>query len=152
MTPDSARADDAVLDAVARSGAVVSLTLGHLPGVALRPRIAALLPALFGVLQQIRAAGVPVICSSDAGIALAKPHDVLPYGMAAMVDIAGYPAVEALRAATSAAADACRVGDRKGRLAPGYDADILAVAGDPLRDIAALRDVTAVFRAGMRVR
>jgi imidazolonepropionase-like amidohydrolase len=50
------------------------------------------------------------------------------------------------------AADACRVGDRKGRIVPGYDADLLAVAGDPLADPNAVGEVVAVFRAGHRVR
>jgi imidazolonepropionase-like amidohydrolase len=58
----------------------------------------------------------------------------------------------ALRAVTSVAADACQVGDRKGRIAPGYDSDLLAVAGDPLTDANAVREVVAVFRAGHRVR
>jgi imidazolonepropionase-like amidohydrolase len=64
----------------------------------------------------------------------------------------GFTGAEALRAVTSIAADACRVGDRKGRIAPGYDADLLAVAGDPLINPAAVREVVAVFRAGQRVR
>jgi imidazolonepropionase-like amidohydrolase len=64
----------------------------------------------------------------------------------------GFTGAEALRAVTSLAADACRVGDRKGRIAPGYDADLLAVDGDPLTDPSAVRRVVAVFRAGQRVR
>jgi imidazolonepropionase-like amidohydrolase len=43
------------------------------------------------------------------------------------------------------------VGARKGRLAPGYDADLLAVGGDPVRDLDALRDVRGVWRAGRAV-
>ena len=46
----------------------------------------------------------------------------------------------------------CGLGDRKGRIAPGYDADLLAVDGDPLTDPAALRRVRAVFARGVRVR
>jgi imidazolonepropionase-like amidohydrolase len=34
----------------------------------------------------------------------------------------------------------------------GADADLLAVAGDPLVDIRAVHDVVAVFRGGRRVR
>ena len=54
----------------------------------------------------------------------------------------------ALKAVTSGPAKVCRVGDRKGHLAAGYDADILAVEGDPLADITALRNVRAVYRLG----
>ncbi len=52
---------------------------------------------------------------------------------------------------TSVAAEACGLGERKGRIAPGFDADLLAVHGNPLTDIAALRNVAAVYRAGRRV-
>ncbi|MBV9578470.1 MAG: amidohydrolase family protein [Chloroflexi bacterium] len=58
---------------------------------------------------------------------------------------------EALAAATSIGAAACGVGDRKDAVAPGKDADLFAVAGDPTRDVGALLNVTAVFRAGRRV-
>ena len=92
------------------------------------------------------------MCSSDSGIAPTKPADVLPYGPAMMTTLLGDPPVEALRAVTSLAARACRLGDTKGRVAPGYDADLLAVEGDPLTDPAALTAVRAVFRAGVRVR
>jgi imidazolonepropionase-like amidohydrolase len=56
-----------------------------------------------------------------------------------------------LRAVTSFAARVCSVDDRKGRLAAGFDADILAVAGNPLDDPAALQEVRAVFRTGRLV-
>jgi imidazolonepropionase-like amidohydrolase len=149
---DTARADDAVIDAMLRAGVVVSATMGAVPGSPVPPRIAAIVPQLVAVFERLRSAGVPVICGSDAGIGPHKPHDVLPHSADMMVNLDGYAAVEALRAVTSLAADACGVGDRVGRVAPGYDADLLAVAGDPLLDIAALRDARAVFRAGERVR
>jgi imidazolonepropionase-like amidohydrolase len=152
MTADSAHADDEVLDAIIRAGVVVSVTGGSVPGMARPPRIAALLPAMLAVFRRLYEAGVTIVCSSDAGIGPPKPHDVLPYSIATMVESVGVPPVAALRSATSVAAEACGVGDRKGRLAPGFDADILAVDGDPLVDVGALRAVTAVFRAGLRVR
>jgi imidazolonepropionase-like amidohydrolase len=58
----------------------------------------------------------------------------------------------ALRAVNSVAAEPCGLGNRKGRIAQGYDADLLAVRGDPLTDPTDLRNVAAVFRAGKPVR
>jgi len=46
----------------------------------------------------------------------------------------GMTAAEVLRTLTSVAAEVCRLGDRKGRIAVGYDADILAVRGNPLAE------------------
>ncbi len=59
---------------------------------------------------------------------------------------------EALRANTSVAADACGVADRKGTITIGKDADLLAVAGDPLDDISCIEQVRAVFVKGNRIR
>jgi hypothetical protein len=49
---------------------------------------------------------------------------------------------------TSLAAVACGVGDRKGRVAPDFDADLLLVDGDPITDITALRRIAAVYVGG----
>lgn len=152
ITADGAAIDEAVLEAIQRSGMIISATLGALPGFPVPPRIAAVLPQLMVVFSRVREAGLTIVCSSDAGIGPPKPHDVLPYAAAMMVEMNGYAPVEALRAVTSVAAEALRLGDRKGRLAPGFEADLLAVQGDPLIDINALRYVSAVFRAGQRVR
>jgi imidazolonepropionase-like amidohydrolase len=59
---------------------------------------------------------------------------------------------EALRASTSVAAHACGVGNRKGTISIGKDADIIAVAGDPLDDISSIEQVCAVFVKGNRIR
>ena len=50
--------------------------------------------------------------------------------------------------ATSLAAESLGMGSTIGRLAPGYVADIIAVAGDPTTDIAALRSVKFVMAQG----
>jgi imidazolonepropionase-like amidohydrolase len=152
MTATGAEADDGVLQALIANGVVVSATLGWQPGFEPPPRIAALIPQLSAVFHRIRAAGVPVVCTSDAGIGPPKPHDCLPYGLADMVNLLGYAPVEALRSMTSRAADVCRVGDRIGRIRPGYDADLLAVAGNPLEDVNAIHEVVGVWRSGSRVR
>jgi imidazolonepropionase-like amidohydrolase len=140
-----------VLAALVRAGTVVSATLGWLPGEPLSPRAAALEPVLDATFRRTYESGVKLIVTSDCGINPTKPHDVLPYGAEIFLRTGAAP-IEALRAVTSAPAGACRVGHRKGRLAPGYDADLLAVRGNPLSDLAALRNVEAVYRAGVRVR
>jgi len=58
----------------------------------------------------------------------------------------------ALRSATSVNARMLHLNDRLGRVAPGYLADLVAVQGDPTRDVGALRRVEAVFKGGVRVR
>ncbi|MEV0270032.1 amidohydrolase family protein [Hamadaea sp. NPDC050747] len=151
-TETGASPDAGIIQALLTNGVTVSATLGHLPGFPLPPRIAALIPQLSGVFHQIREAGVPVVCSSDGGIGPAKPHDCLPYGVGEMVTLLGYTPAEALRSMTSQAADLCRIGDRVGRIRPGYEADLLAVAGNPLTDPEAIHDVVGVWRGGVRVR
>jgi imidazolonepropionase-like amidohydrolase len=152
VTADGPRADPDVIDAIARAGIVVSVLVGRLPAVQPPPQVAAALPLIDAVIRQLCEAGIPVVCGTDAGVGPPKPHDVLPCGVAGLAAIGGYSPIEALRAATSAAARACGVGARKGRIAPGFDADLLAVDGDPLTDLAALRAVKAVFRSGRQVR
>lgn len=99
----------------------------------------------------MRDAGVTLVCGSDNGIVARKPHDSYGYSVADMVAMAGLTPLEALRSATSVAARVCRVADRKGTIAVGTDADLVAVATDPLSDIAAVRNVMAVFRSGRRI-
>jgi cytosine/adenosine deaminase-related metal-dependent hydrolase len=71
---------------------------------------------------------------------------VLPYAIADIAEFLGNAG--ALSAATCHAAAACNLADRKARLAPGFDADILAVEGNPLTDINAIRRRVALFHRG----
>jgi imidazolonepropionase-like amidohydrolase len=50
------------------------------------------------------------------------------------------------------AADSLGLGSRIGTVAVGYDADLVAIAGDPLTDITAVRKVVFVMKGGRRVR
>lgn len=63
----------------------------------------------------------------------------------------GFTSTEVLTGATAAAAASCGLGHRKGRIAPGYDADLLAVAAGVDHDPAGLCDVKAVWRSGTQV-
>jgi imidazolonepropionase-like amidohydrolase len=153
MTAEGAESDPAIVRAIADAGIPIGLTVAQKPkpGAVPPPRIVKMLPLLMAVFRDIRAAGIPMVCSSDAGIGPLKPLDALPYGPAQLATHLGDPPADALRSVTSLAAQACGLGDRKGRVAPGFDADLLAVAGDPLTDLTALTAVRAVFRAGVRV-
>ncbi|PZS27877.1 MAG: amidohydrolase [Pseudonocardiales bacterium] len=143
--------DLGTVDAMAAAGTFVGATEGFLPGAPPPPPTAASrLERARANLGLMHRAGVRVICSSDAGVVPSKPHDVLPHGVMLFGSI-GFSNAGALAAATAHAAEACGLAHRKGRIRPGYDADILAVAGDPMARLDALLDVQAVFRAGIEV-
>jgi imidazolonepropionase-like amidohydrolase len=141
---------DTVLERLAVADVAISLTLGRLPGMPPPPSIAAHLPVLHNTLGRVHAMGATIVAGSDAGIAPLKPHDVLPHAMNDFSD-AGIGAVDGLRALTSVAAKVLGVAGRKGALAPHYDADLIAVDGDPISDPQSLANVSAVWRGGVRV-
>jgi imidazolonepropionase-like amidohydrolase len=64
------------------------------------------------------------------------------------VQAGGQPAMDAITAVTSLNAAALGLGDRIGRLAPGMEADLIAVDGNPLSDITALQRVVFVMKGG----
>jgi imidazolonepropionase-like amidohydrolase len=61
---------------------------------------------------------------------------------------AGQKAMDAIIGATSLAAQSMNLGDTIGAVAAGFEADIVAVPGNPLTDISALRNVTFVMKGG----
>ncbi|MEV0583978.1 amidohydrolase family protein [Nonomuraea sp. NPDC050310] len=148
LTADSVETDFDLLGKLAGAGTVVSVTAGVVPvGGPPPPRIVALLPKLIANMQALYSCGVPFVIGTDAGVGPPKPHGVLPHAVEQLAGI-GYAPLDLLRAVTSVAARVCRVGDRKGRIRPGYDADLVAVDGDPLTDPSALLRPVAVYRAG----
>ena len=60
----------------------------------------------------------------------------------------GQEPMAALMSATSISAASLGLGDRIGAIAPGMDADIIAMDGDPLRDVTAVRRVVFVMKGG----
>jgi imidazolonepropionase-like amidohydrolase len=89
-------------------------------------------------------AGIVIACGSDVGV---FAHGENARELELMVEYGMTPA-QALRAATVVAAQVLRRGDELGRIAPGLRADLVAVRGDPLRAISALRAVVWVVAGG----
>jgi imidazolonepropionase-like amidohydrolase len=89
--------------------------------------------------------GLKLLMGTDAG---AGAHGRSAEEIVYRVQIAGQRAADALANATSLNAQAVELGNRIGSIAAGMDADLIAVEGDPLKDITALRRVRFVMRAG----
>ena len=62
----------------------------------------------------------------------------------------GMSPTRAIACATRHGAEVCRIADETGTLEVGKSADLIAVRGDPVRDMAALHDVRLVMRQGRR--
>lgn len=90
--------------------------------------------------------GAKVVFSTDA---TAGAHGRNAEELIGRVEHCGQSPMAALVSANSLAAEAIGMGDRLGSLASGYDADIIAVDGDPVADISAVRRVVFVMRGGV---
>jgi imidazolonepropionase-like amidohydrolase len=97
--------------------------------------------------RQAFKSGVKVAFGTDAGV---YPHGVNAREFAVYVGY-GMTPIEALRSATTAAADLLGVSDR-GLIAAGKLADLIGVPGDPLKDIKVMEQVTFVMKGGVVVR
>ncbi len=60
----------------------------------------------------------------------------------------GQKPMDAIIGATSLAAESLNLGPTIGTLAPNFEADIVSVPGDPIKDIAVLKNVTFVMKGG----
>ncbi|MEV6375266.1 amidohydrolase family protein [Micromonospora musae] len=156
LREDGLEVDEAILARAATSDTYLSLTLGYVVptaegGSAVAPEALAFTKTYGRLAEKLVESGARIVAGTDAGVAPFKPHDVLPHAVAELVS-GGLTPLAALTTVTSVAAQACGVADRKGRIAVGADADLLVVNANPLHDVSRLRDVRAVFRAGVRVR
>jgi len=99
-----------------------------------------------GHVKALHELGVRIIAGTDAGVDN-TPHHQYAGGLQYLVTL-GFRAEEVLAMATTEAAAALGLGAVTGRLAPGYDADLIVVDGDPRADIAALGALRRVIARG----
>ncbi len=109
----------------------------------LQAKAAVVFPQARKTISKAIERGVKIACGTDAP---AIPHGRNAKELLALVE-RGMTPVQAIRAATTVAAELIDKDDR-GRIRPGLLADVIAVPGDPVRDIAVLEDVRFVMKGG----
>ena len=95
--------------------------------------------------QALKQPGLKIVMGTDAG---AGAHGRNADEVIGRVRDGGQRPMDALIGVTSLAAEALGLGDRIGAIAPGFEADLVAVSGDPLSDITALSRVVFVMKGG----
>jgi len=90
-------------------------------------------------------AGVPLVYSTDSAVI---PHGDNAKQFSRMVGL-GMEPIDAIRASTTVAAEVMGWAGETGAIAPGYHADIIAVAGNPLEDVTVLENVLFVMKGGV---
>jgi imidazolonepropionase-like amidohydrolase len=126
-------------------------SLSHIPQLSYYALFPSRIPLLPSKFRQLRETGVRMLIGTDAGIPAMFHNDATWREMVKWVEL-GVPPMEVLQAATLWPARALRVEDRLGTLVSGRLADIVAVRGDPLTDMRAMRDVSVVIKGGVRVK
>ncbi|MEV0973028.1 amidohydrolase family protein [Microtetraspora glauca] len=151
--------DPAVAHLLAEAGAVIcpTLSVGH-HVLAAPPDVSGDAGTLWrrrhphdlDDFRRLVESGVRMVSGTDAGWRF-TPFHALPGELRLMAG-AGMTNREALAAATTGAAAALGMGDRIGRIAPGYQADFIAADADPVDDLTALDRLHAVARDGHVIR
>jgi len=99
-------------------------------------------------LRKISAAGIPVAMGTDAGNPLTL-HGPSVYAEMEAMQAAGMTPMDVIVAASRGGARAMGVEKEAGTLERGKAADLIVVGGDPTKDVANLRKLRYVMRAGM---
>ena len=94
----------------------------------------------------LKTPGLKIVFGTDA---LAGAHGRNAEEFIDRVRDAGVDPMSAMVSANSLAAEAMRMGDRIGSIAAGHEADIIALEGDPIKDITAVRRVVFVMKGGV---
>ena len=98
--------------------------------------------------RAVKTPGLKIVFGTDA-VALAHGRNAEEFVCRVK---AGQSPMDAIVSATSASAASLGLGDRIGAIAAGYDADLMAVDGDPMRDMTVMKHPVFVMRGGVRYR
>lgn len=120
---------------------------GYFPEV-VRPKAAAVGPQITDTFSRAYRAGVKIAFGTDSGV---SPHGDNAQEFSLMVE-AGMPPIEAIQSATLVSAALLREQDQLGQIKAGMLADIVAVDGDPLKDITLLQSISFVMKDGVVIR
>ena len=117
---------------------------GFFPEI-IRPKAAAIGPQIAATFAKAYRAGVRIAFGTDCGVC---PHGSNAREFELMV-AGGMPPMEAIQSATTRAADLLGIADRLGSIEAGKLADLIAVPGDPIADVAVLQRVAFVMKEGV---
>ena len=117
---------------------------GYFPEI-VRPKAAAIGPQMKATFAKGYAAGVKIAFGTDSGV---SPHGENAHEFELMVE-GGMPPMKALQSATLVTAQLLKIDDRLGSIETGKLADIIAVGGNPLENISAMKKVTFVMKEGV---
>jgi imidazolonepropionase-like amidohydrolase len=120
---------------------------GYYPAV-VQPKAAAIGPVIQSTFSKAYKSGVKIAFGTDAA--------VFPHGLNAREFIymneAGMPAIETIQSATLNSAKLLRIEDKLGSIQVGKLADLVAVKGDPLKDLSLLQTISFVMKDGKIVK
>lgn len=97
------------------------------------------------VFEKAYARGVPILYGTDASV---LPHEMGGWQFAIMVE-RGMAPMDAIKSATSVAAEHMGLQEDIGALERGRYGDLIAVRGNPLEDMLLMRDVDVVIKGGL---
>ncbi|WP_163988169.1 amidohydrolase family protein [Pyxidicoccus caerfyrddinensis] len=148
-------ADRAALELIRQKGAFLVPTVGILealveraPDAATRTRFEARLAGTRKTVALAHQLGVKLASGFDAASAWQQGRNAME---PVALNRAGLPPLEALRSATSRAAELLGLQEHVGTLEPGRYGDLVAVSGDPLADVSELQRVRFVMKGGVVV-
>jgi len=101
-------------------------------------------PLMLAMAKRAHDAGVKIAFGTDTGVS-AHGDNAGEFGLLVK---AGLSPLEAIQSATVGAADHLQISAVAGSLTPGHSADLIAVQGDPLKDVEVLKQVGFVMKAG----